>query len=718
MSLESARAAITTRRHGIALALLACLTISCGGGGDPIVQPRVCTVSAVGVAPTTASIVVGATTALTATATAQNCSPVPTPVWTSGTPSVASVSAAGLVTALTPGTSTITATVGGTASGTALVTVTPAPVATIVIAPTTASVVVGATTPLTATARDAAGNTLTGRTLTWASATPTVATVSAAGVVTGVSAGTVNVTVTAEGVTAQAVITVTVPPVATVTVTATATSLLTGATTQATAVLRDASGAILTGRAVTWTSSNTAVATVSGTGLITAVGVGTAIITASAEGRSGTVGVAVQLSVATVVVTVPSPSLEVGATMTPTVVLRATDNSVLTGRTVEWLSSNAAIATVNSTTGVITAVALGAFTLTARVEGRQGVASITVAATTEDKRFAVAWIDDLNVTLNTPYVPNSFYSQNAAGGSLSATRSAVGRYQVTFGKLASAGIASYRENVFVTAYGDLGEHCRVMGWADGSLSDLVADVQCTNRLGAPTNSRFNIAVIGSSTLTAKYGFMWNPSGTASSTGPSSYSFSTQGGTILSTRSGTGAYDVNLGLTNASGTVAIVSTYDDDAACHVASWTQSSGIVSVRCTASNSATLRDSKFTSMMIEAGRAGKRWGFAWANQPSVAAGTPYAPSSFYQKQSNGQPVSITRFAAGEYQVKFTGLGTSTFGGTILVSPYGDGGVAPGTCQVVGWSNTANDLNVGVRCWSFATGAQANQMFTVLAIE
>ncbi len=718
MSAASARDASAPRRHSVAVALLLVLTASCGGGGDPIVQPRVCSVSAVTVSPSAASIVVGATTPLTAAATTQNCSPVPTPVWNSGTPSVASVSATGVVTALTPGTSTITATVGGTASGTALVTVTLPPVATIVIAPTTATVLVGATTSLTATARDAAGNALTGRTLTWSSASPTIATVSTSGVVTGVSAGTANVTVTAEGVTAQAVITVTVPPVATVTVTATSTNLLTGATTQATAVLRDAGGATLNGRAVAWTASNTAVATVSGTGLITAVGVGTTIITASSEGRSGTLGIAVQLSVATVVVTLPSPSLEIGATMTPTVVLRATDNSVLTGRTVDWVSSNTAIATINSTTGLISAVAPGPFTITARAEGRQGVATVTVAATAENKRFAVAWIHDESVALNTPYEPNSLYSQNAAGGSLSAMRTAVGRYVVTFGRLASQGIATYRDNVFVTSYGLVGEHCRVITWADASPSDLAAEVECTNLLGVPTNARFNIAVIGSSTLTAKYGFLWNPSAIASSPAQSAYAFSTQGGTMLSTRQSTGTYEVDLGLTNASGTVAIVSTYNDAAACHVNFWTQSAGIVSVRCTAPNSATLRDARFSAMMIEAGRTGKRWGFAWADVANAAVGTPYVPAALYQKQSNGQQVTVTRVATGEYQVKFAGLGATTFGGTILVSPYGNGGVAPGTCQVVGWSGSANDLNVAVRCWSFATGALANQLFSILAIE
>jgi uncharacterized protein YjdB len=66
-----------------------------------------------------------------------------------------------------------------------------------------------------------------------------------------------------------------------------------GATTQATAVTRDASNNVLTGRAIVWSSSNTAVATVSVAGVVAAVGAGTATITATSETQSGTAVVTV-----------------------------------------------------------------------------------------------------------------------------------------------------------------------------------------------------------------------------------------------------------------------------------------------------------------------------------------------------------------------------------------------------------------------------------------
>jgi uncharacterized protein YjdB len=66
-----------------------------------------------------------------------------------------------------------------------------------------------------------------------------------------------------------------------------------GFTAPLTALTRDASGNVLTGRVVTWTSSNTAVASVSSAGVVTGVKVGTATITATSEGKTGTATVTV-----------------------------------------------------------------------------------------------------------------------------------------------------------------------------------------------------------------------------------------------------------------------------------------------------------------------------------------------------------------------------------------------------------------------------------------
>src|SRR6266513_878377 len=80
-------------------------------------------------------------------------------------------------------------------------------------------------------------------------------------------------------------------PVAAVTVSPASTSVAVGATVQLAAVTRDSAGNTLTGRTVTWTISNSAVATIAESGLVTGVATGTVTITATSEGKSGTAAV-------------------------------------------------------------------------------------------------------------------------------------------------------------------------------------------------------------------------------------------------------------------------------------------------------------------------------------------------------------------------------------------------------------------------------------------
>jgi uncharacterized protein YjdB len=82
-------------------------------------------------------------------------------------------------------------------------------------------------------------------------------------------------------------------PVASVTVTSTSAGVSVGSTIQLNAVLRDADGNVLTGRTVTWASSALGVATVSASGLVTALALGSAAMTATSEGQSGSAAVTV-----------------------------------------------------------------------------------------------------------------------------------------------------------------------------------------------------------------------------------------------------------------------------------------------------------------------------------------------------------------------------------------------------------------------------------------
>src|SRR2546427_51702 len=262
-----------------------------GQSGTAAVTVSSVPVSSVTVSPATANVFVGATTQLSATPkdAAGNVLTGRAVAWTSSNAAIATVSAAGLVTGVAAGSAMITATSEGQ-SGTASVTVAIVPVASVTVSPATAVVLVGATVQLTTTLKDAAGNVLSGRSVTWASGTPAVATVSSTGLVTGVAAGAATITATSEGQSGTAAVTVSSVPVASVTVSPATANVFVGATTQLSATPKDAAGNVLTGRGVAWTSSNTAIATVSAAGLVTGVAAGSATITATSGRESGTAG--------------------------------------------------------------------------------------------------------------------------------------------------------------------------------------------------------------------------------------------------------------------------------------------------------------------------------------------------------------------------------------------------------------------------------------------
>jgi hypothetical protein len=111
-------------------------------------------------------------------------------------------------------------------------------------------------------------------------------------------------------------ITCTTIPVASVDVTPTSVTESVGATQQLVATPKAADGTALAGRTVTWTTSAASVATVSQSGLVTAVAVGTATITATSEAKSGTSAITVVGSSSTLV-TDPSLVFDVPATSKP-----------------------------------------------------------------------------------------------------------------------------------------------------------------------------------------------------------------------------------------------------------------------------------------------------------------------------------------------------------------------------------------------------------------
>ncbi len=319
---------------------------------------------------TQVSLKAGETSKLTATVSPEDATDK-TVTWSSSNTQVATVDNTGTVTAVSVGEATITAKCGS-ATATCKVTVIATPAASVILDKTQVSLKAGETTKLTATVSP---ETTTDKTVTWTSSNPQVATVDNNGTVTAISVGEVTITAKCGSATATCKVTVVATPASGVTLDKTQVSLKTGETTKLTATVSPSDA---TDKTVTWTSSNTQVATVDNNGTVTAVSVGEATITAKCGSASATCIVKV-VSHDTLVVNLnykqatmeKDETLQLIATVSP---------ETTTDKTVVWSSSNEEVAIV-SVDGLVTAISVGNAIITATCGSASATCEVTVAPT-------------------------------------------------------------------------------------------------------------------------------------------------------------------------------------------------------------------------------------------------------------------------------------------------------------------------------------------------
>ena len=266
----------------------------------------------------------------------------------------------------------------------------PSAVISVAVSPTTASLAIGGTQQLATTFNP---TTATNQNVSWSTSNSAIATVSATGLVTAVAAGTATITVTTQdgSKTASSVITISSVAVTGVSLDATSATVGIGTTKQLTATITPANA---TNQNKTWASSNTSVATVSSTGLVTAIAGGTATITVTTVDGSKTascvVTVSTNVAVTGVAVSPATATVAVNGTqqITPTV---APTNA--TNKTVTYSSSNTAVATV-SATGLVTAVASGTATITTTTQ--DGAKTATTVITVPAPGFTVYYYKPSN----------------------------------------------------------------------------------------------------------------------------------------------------------------------------------------------------------------------------------------------------------------------------------------------------------------------------------
>jgi len=201
----------------------------------------------------------------------------------------------------------------------------------------------------------------------WTSSNTAVATVDTTGLVTAITAGSATITVTStsnstisDSFTATYSRTVALVSVTSVSILG-AKTMTVGGTTQLTATVLPSNANNI---AVTWSSSNTALATVSSSGLVTAIAAGSVNIIATSNSNNTVYSIAT-ISVSEISVTGVSVSGTASVTVGGTNQLYANVLPVTASNTaVIWSSSNTALATVSSS-GLVTAIAAGSVTISA-----------------------------------------------------------------------------------------------------------------------------------------------------------------------------------------------------------------------------------------------------------------------------------------------------------------------------------------------------------------
>ena len=222
--------------------------------------------------------------------------------WSSDNPTVATVDAEGRITAVGVGTANVMvrANDGSGVSASCQVTVNPILAESLTLSVTEWSGKVGETMTLNATVSP---DNTSDKTVTWSSSDVSVATVDANGKVTAVSLGNTTITATSGSVSATCAVTVVPTPVESLTLSA---SIWGGTVGESIALIATVLPENATDKAVTWRSSDKRVATVDANGNVTAVSLGTAVITATCGSVSETCAVTV--------VATPVESLTLSAT--------------------------------------------------------------------------------------------------------------------------------------------------------------------------------------------------------------------------------------------------------------------------------------------------------------------------------------------------------------------------------------------------------------------
>ncbi|AXI03791.1 Ig-like domain-containing protein [Aquirhabdus parva] len=250
----------------------------------------------------------------------------------------------------------------------------------VTVTPTSASVAAGLTQQFTATGNYSDGTSQAIASPTWTSSDQTVATIDSKGLVTSRKAGTATLTANFNGISGSTTLTVTTAKLQSITVTPASSSVAAGLTQQFTATGNYSDGTSQAIATPAWSSSDTTTATVNASGLVTSIKAGSATLTATLSGISGSAALTVTTATLQKInVTPASPSIAAGLTQQLTATGVYSDGTTQAIATPIWSSTNTTAATVDAN-GLVKTLKAGSSTIVATFGGVAGSATLTVTA--------------------------------------------------------------------------------------------------------------------------------------------------------------------------------------------------------------------------------------------------------------------------------------------------------------------------------------------------
>jgi len=378
-------------RHKIGILSFCLLLAGCsgvknvsGGGGGP----NSASLTALAVTPGAVTVAAASTVSLRAMGSYSDGSTkdlTSSVTWSSSDSNTVSVNTAGVATGVATGLATITAH-SGAFSGAATITVNSAGanLTSLALSPANPSVPINTTQQMTAigTYSDGSSRDLT-ELVTWSSSTIANASVDLTGLVKGVAAGSATITATLGSVTQSTSVTVTAPTVTGISVTPDDITLPIGISEQYTASAIYSDGSIqdlVSG--VTWTSSDSTVATIDNNGLAAVLAAGTTTITATVGSFSDSSTITVvPAQLLSITLSPATVSMSAGTQQQFTATGNFDDGSTQVLTSGLWSSSATSVLTVDAN-GLSLAVGPGSCTVTFTSGTISQTAKVTVSNAT------------------------------------------------------------------------------------------------------------------------------------------------------------------------------------------------------------------------------------------------------------------------------------------------------------------------------------------------